>query len=469
MLSTSDTESSKGLPADGAPIVPVETDATPVLARAFRVAIIGRPNVGKSTLFNILTRSRKAVVKNQPGVTRDILVGEADWWGQSFEVLDTGGLTSAGDVFSAMIYEQVLGILKYVDMLVVVMDAKTGALPEDRDVIRIAKESGKPFIIVVNKVDRENEAEMLKAEFYEYSLDIMHASFERRDHTAEIVEKILARIPKGSTAEKTGLRVAIVGKPNAGKSSLFNCIVGENRALVSEIAGTTVDAVEEQYIYKKQNFILVDTAGLRRQGKRLGRNDGVEIISAFKSYEAIDRAEIVLLVVDGLLGPTEQDAKMAQYAYEKHKTVLLVANKFDLLRSQIDEPKKWFRERIEREFHFAPDIPITFTSAERGEGIEDMLDEVLLLWNKLSLKIPTRKLNDFFYNVIRQAPSPVYRGTNVKFYYLTQTDQKPPSFIAFANHPEGVTPAYRRFLIKRIQAEWGLEGIPIRVFMMKSS
>jgi GTPase len=442
---------------------------TAALSRAFRVAIIGRPNVGKSTLFNFLTRSRKAVVKNQPGVTRDILVGQADWWGQSFEILDTGGLTSSNDEFSAMIYEQVMSILKYVDMLVVVMDAKSGRLPEDRDVIRIAKESGKPFFVVVNKVDRENEAEMLKAEFYEYSAEIMHASFEKRDHTAEIVEKILAHIPPGTTAEKTGMRIAIVGKPNAGKSSLFNSIVGENRVLVSEIAGTTIDAVEDSFTYKNQELILIDTAGLRKQAKRLSRGDDVEIISAFKSYEAIDRCDIVLLVLDAMLGPTEQDAKMAQYAYEKFKTVILVANKFDLLKKNHPEPKRWFRERIEREFHFAPDVPIVFTCAERGEGVENMLDEVLAIWQKLGLKIPTRKLNDFFYNVIRQAPSPVYRTVNVKFYYLTQTEQRPPSFIAFANHPEGVTPAYRRFLIKRIQAEWGLEGIPIRVFIMKSS
>lgn len=468
MLSTNDTNTGKTSEASSSS-ANSEAEAPKTLGRMYRVAIIGRPNVGKSTLFNFLTRSRKAVVKDQPGVTRDILVGQADWWGQSFEVLDTGGLTTSQDTFSAMIYRQVMSILKYVDQLVVVMDAKSGLLPEDRDVIRIAKECGKPFFIVLNKVDREQNADLLKSEFFEFGFDVMHASFERRDHTAEIVENILAAMPKQGAIERTGLRVAIVGKPNAGKSSLFNAIVGEDRALVSEIAGTTVDAVEERYQYKGQELVMVDTAGLRKQAKRLSRGDGVEIISAYKSYEAIDRADLVLLVMDATLGPTEQDAKMASYVYEKAKALVVVANKFDLLRESVAEPKRWFRERLEFEFHFAPDVPVLFTSAERGEGIESLLDGVLEIWKKVNLKISTREVNDFFYDVIRQAPSPVYRTTNVKFYYLTQTEQTPPSFIAFANHPEGVTPAYRRFLINRIQKQWGLEGIPVRVFIMKST
>lgn len=435
----------------------------------FRVAVIGRPNVGKSTLFNILTRSRKAVVKDQSGVTRDIIVGQADWWGHQFEVLDTGGLTSQQDTFSPLIYNQVLSVLKYVDLLVVVMDGRTGLVPEDRDIVRIAKESGKPFFIVVNKVDRDQNAEIMKAEFYEFGMDILHASFERRDRVDEVVERICQSIPENIATKVGGVRIAIVGKPNVGKSSLCNALTGEKRMLVSEVAGTTVDAVEVGFQYKGHDFILVDTAGLRRQAKRLNRGDDVEILSSFKSYEAIDHADVVFLVVDGQIGPTEQDAKMAEYIFEKAKALIVVANKMDLLKKEQDEPRRWFRERLAYEFHFAPDVPVVFTSAETGEGLTDMLDEAIRVWKKLHLKIPTRELNDFFYDVIRQAPSPVFHTTNVKFYYCTQTEQKPPSFIAFANHPEGVTPSYRRFLVKRIQDQWGLEGIPVRVFVMKSS
>ncbi len=435
----------------------------------FRVALIGRPNVGKSTLFNILTRSRKAVVKNQPGVTRDIIVAQADWWGHQFEVLDTGGLTSQQDTFSPMIFKQVTGVLKYVDMLVLVMDGRSGLCLEDRDIIRVAKESGRPFMIVVNKVDREQDAEMIKSEFYEFGMDILHASFERRDHVDEIVERIIESIPEGIEETVPSIRMAIVGKPNVGKSSLCNAITGEHRMLVSEIAGTTIDAVEIGFKYRDQPFTFVDTAGLRKQGKRLGRGDGVEILSSYKSFEAIDKANLVFLVVDATEGPTEQDAKMAEYIFEQGKALIMVANKMDLLKKAVEEPRKWFRDRLAFEFHFAAEVPVVFASAETGEGLEAMLDEALRVWKKMHLKISTRELNDFFYDVIRQAPSPVYRTTNVKFYYCTQTQQKPPSFIAFANHPDGVTPAYRRFLVKRIQNQWGLQGIPVRVYVMKSS
>jgi GTPase len=213
---------------------------------------------------------------------------------------------------------------------------------------------------------------------------------------------------------------------------------------------------------------IVDTAGLRRQNKRLKKHDGVEILSSYKSFDAVHQADLVFLVVDGVLGPSEQDAKLYEYIVSRHKAVLLVANKIDLLKKERPEPKDWFREKIEREFHFAADIPVVFTSTTTGEGLDNLMEKAFSIWDKLEMKIGTSELNNFFYSVIRQTPSPVYGSTNVKFYYLTQTSQKPPSFIAFANHPDGVTNAYRRFLITRIKKNWGLEGIPIRVFVMKS-
>ena len=436
---------------------------------AFRVALIGRPNVGKSTLFNILTRSRKAVVKDQAGVTRDIIVGQADWWGHKFEVLDTGGLTAHDDSFSPLIFNQVTSVLKYVDLLVLIMDGRSGMVPEDRDIIRVAKESGRPFIIVVNKVDRDQDADVVKAEFYEFGMDILHASFERHERVDELVEKISSYIPENIEPKEEGIRLAIVGKPNAGKSSICNALTGEYRVLVSEIAGTTIDAVEMGFTYNNQEITLVDTAGLRKSAKRWGGGDGVEILSGYKSFEAIDKSNIVYLVIDATIGPTEQDAKMAEYIFEKNKAIIIVANKMDILKQTQEDPRKWFRSRLEYEFHFAPDLPVVFTSAETKAGLEELLDETIRIWKKMHLKISTRELNDFFYDVIRQAPSPVYQTTNVKFYYCTQTEQKPPCFIAFANHPDGVTPAYRRFLIKRIQHQWGLHGVPVRVFVMKSS
>jgi GTPase len=435
---------------------------------SFRVAILGRPNVGKSTLFNILTRTRNAVVKNQPGVTRDIQAQMADWWGKTFEILDTGGITNRMDDFSPLILKQVIEALGRIDLIVIVMDGKLGLHPEDRDIIRIAKEAGKPFFVVVNKVDRDHEAELHRADFYELGVDLIHTSFEQRINVDQVVEKIKSFIPEDGTKLREGIRFVIMGKPNVGKSSLANAMLGDNRMIVSPVAGTTVDAIEEEMQYKDQNLILVDTAGLRRRGKRFAKRDGVEILSAYKTEDAIRRADVVLLVIDSTLGPTEQDARMIKIAYDKAKPVIVVANKTDLARLQRDKHREWFRERLGFEFHFVEDLPVIYTSAAKHEGIDMVMDEILRMAKKLHFKISTSKLNDFFYDAIRSAPAPVYGNTNVKFYYLTQTEQKPPSFIAFANHPDGVSPSYRRFLVKRIQKEWGLEGVPVRMFVMKS-
>ena len=434
----------------------------------YRVALIGRPNVGKSSLFNFITRTRDAVVKDQPGVTRDIQAGFADWWGKTFEVYDTGGLTAKQDDFSPLIFEQVIQSLGRVDLLVVMFDAKQGLIPEDREIMRIVKDSGKPFVIVLNKVDREDEAELRKAEFYEFSDDVIHCSVEARNHTDEVIESIIHRIPEEMPDEEESIRIAIVGKPNAGKSSICNYILGQNRMLVSPVAGTTVDAIEESFSHSGQKFTIVDTAGLRRQAKRYSKNDGVEILSSFKSYGAIDQADICFLVVDGMHGPTEQDAKLYDQITSRHKAVIMVANKVDIMKEEMETHKEWYRDRLAREFHFALDVPLVFTSAVTGEGLNELLKKTMDVWSKLETKIKTSELNDFFYEVIRQTPSPVYATKNVKFYYLTQTSQKPPSFIAFANHPDGVTPSYRRFLVTRIKKNWGLEGIPVRVFVMKS-
>jgi GTPase len=433
-----------------------------------RVAIVGRPNVGKSSLFNFLTRTRNAVVKNQPGVTRDIQVGLAEWWGKSFDILDTGGLTAKKDEFSPMIFAQVVQSLGKVDLLVVMFDAKSGLHPEDRDIMHIVRESGKKFIVVVNKVDSEKNADLQKADFYEFSDTVIHCAVEARARTDEVVEAILENVPFEVPTTEAGLRIAILGKPNAGKSSICNRLLGEYRMLVSEVAGTTVDAIEETFTFRGRPITIVDTAGLRKQAKRLKRADGVEILSSFKSFDAVDRADLVFLVVDAVLGPSEQDAKLYDYILSRHKAVLMVANKMDLLREERPQAKEWFRDRVEREFHFASDVPFVFTSSETGEGFTELLEKALLMHEKLQTDIPTSELNNFFYDVIRQTPSPVYGTQNVKFYYLTQTSQTPPSFIAFANQPDGVTPAYRRFLMSRIKANWGLEGIPVRVFVMKS-
>lgn len=430
-----------------------------------KVAIIGRPNTGKSTLFNILTDSRKAVVKNQPGVTRDILIEPIEVWGKSLDIIDTGGITESQDLISTLIREQVVEFLGSVDFLVVVMDGRAGLIPEDRDIIRIAKETGRPFLLVVNKIDRTHEQDTMTAEFHEFGVDVVGASFEQRRGLAEILEWLHARLPEAPATLNEGRTIAIVGKPNVGKSSLCNKLLGVHRMLVSDIAGTTVDSVDSPLIYNDKPYILVDTAGLRRSSRR---EEDIEIISAFKSHESIRRASIVLLMIDATIGPTEQDAKILESIVEDHRAVVVVANKTDLASKTVPEFRKTFRAQIEREFHFFTDVPVVFTSAATGHGIDELFEEIERVSTKLDFRVSTSELNDFFFETIRKAPAPVWGTTNVKFYYLTQTYQKPPAFIAFANHPDGVSNSYRRFLIKNIKERWDLHGLPIRIFCMKS-
>ncbi|MFN7729195.1 MAG: ribosome biogenesis GTPase Der [Bdellovibrio sp.] len=430
-----------------------------------KVAIIGRPNVGKSTLFNILTDSRKSVVKNQRGVTRDIIVETASVWGKNFDLIDTGGITEAHDTFSKLIREQVTDFLGTVDLLLAVVDGRDGLVPEDREILRIAKSSGKPFLLIANKIDSQHEDEIRTAEFYEFGVDVVGCSFEQRRGVAEVLEWIHQNLPEQTSGRLEGLSIAIVGKPNVGKSSLVNALVGENRMLVSEIAGTTIDAVDTPFLYNDRQYVLVDTAGLRKSAKR---DEGLEIISAFKSHESIRKADLVLLVVDGTLGPTDQDARIMQTILEDHKAVILVANKSDLGRNQVADYRKTFQTQVESTFHFFTDVPVVYTSAKTGTGLLDLLQKIEWVREKFETRIPTSKLNEFFFETIRKAPAPVFGITDVKFYYLTQTNQTPPAFIAFANRPEGVDNSYRRFLIKNMKERFELWGLPIRIFVMKN-
>ncbi len=428
-------------------------------------AIIGRPNVGKSTLFNYLVEERRSVVKNQPGVTRDLIYEEAELWGKSFELVDTGGLTEAEDEISSRIREHVLDFLQTVDYLIVVMDYRSGLCPEDREILRIAKQSGKEFLLVVNKVDKSHELDIAGAEFYEFGVPLVTCSFEARYGVDRLLEWISERLEKQEETDKPGFVFSVVGKPNVGKSSLTNQLVGGNKMLVSSVAGTTVDTMDFHFEFNGQDYRMTDTAGLRRHSRR---DNDVEVISAFKTSKAIRQSELVLLMIDGTEGPSEQDAKILQEITEAHKAVILVVNKLDLGEADIPEFRKTTRQKIADTFHFYQDIPIAFISAKTGKGLKDLFELIEKVRGQLTTRISTKDLNDFFMTVIRQAPAPVYGLRNVKFYYLTQTRQIPPSFIAFANHPDGVDNAYRRFLTKRIKERFGLQGIPLRIFVMKS-
>jgi GTPase len=433
-----------------------------------KIAIVGRPNVGKSSLFNMLTHTRKSVVKDQRGVTRDLIVESAELWGKNFDLIDTGGLTEAHDIFSKLIREQVGDFLHLADLIIVMMDGREGLVPEDRDVVRMVQETGRPFCLVINKLDKSTDQRVdesaTMAEFYEFGVEPIPVSVEGRRNLAPLLEWIHSHLPEQQATLKEGMNLAVVGKPNAGKSSLVNQLLGENRMLVSPVAGTTVDAVDTPYVFNGKKYVLVDTAGLR---KSRARTEDLEIIAAFKSQESIRRCDVVLLVIDVELGPSDQDARIMQAIIEDHKGVIIVGNKIDIS-NKSEEMRTRFREQVKSVFHFFDDVPIVFTSAQTGRGIGDLLNKVEWISGKLEQRISTSELNDFFFEVIRKAPAPVYGQTNVKFYYLTQTRQKPPSFIAFANHPDGVDNSYRRFLMKNIKLKFDLVGVPVRIFAMKS-
>jgi GTPase len=431
-----------------------------------KVALVGRPNVGKSSLFNYLTRTRDAVVKDEPGVTRDIKKGMADWWGNEFYVFDTGGVTDGKDTLFELVKQQVLQSLDSMDLIVFLMDGRDGLTHEDRSLLQIIKRANKPFKAVINKIDRMQDVDMIVGDFYKLGLDeFMPISVEHQTGIEELVEWIATqKKPVEDLDVEQRVRIAIVGKPNVGKSSLVNCIFGEQKQVVFDQPGTTVDFVDHDFDYNDQKYTLIDTAGLRRQSKR---EDGIEYLSAVKSYDAIRRSDIMLLVVDAQEGPSKQDAKIIEHLIENHKAVILVFNKSDLARKDVENYRQVLKEKLQRELHFFDDIRFAFTSAVTGQGVRDLFQLIEKTWNDLNIKIPTSKLNQFFTDVIRQAPAPVFHTRDVKFYYLTQTQQRPPSFIAFANFPDGVTPAYRRFLAKRIKEEWDIQGIPIRIFAMK--
>lgn len=433
------------------------------ISNSTKVAIVGRPNVGKSTLFNKLTRTRNAIVKNEPGVTRDVQVLPAEWWGHEFQVMDTGGLTEDKAGFSPLIREQVLSVLSMPDLILVVVDGRTGLIPEDREVIKLVKQTKKPFLLVVNKVDRHQDSDVMSSEFFELHENLVPAAFEHDYNIDEIVEWIISESVDAHEPDEERFRLAIVGKPNAGKSSLCNEILGDRRMIVSAVAGTTVDSVESKFEFNGKDYTIIDTAGLRRSSRL---HDGVEILSTFKTRDSILAADLVLLIIDGLIGPTAQDAHIVEQCLSAHKPILMVINKIDATDLSRDQFRAQMKDQIAREFHFFPDILTTYISAKTGFGISTLFKQIERIREKLHTRISTSKLNNFFVDVIKRAPSPVWGTVNVKFYYMTQTQQVPPSFLAFANHPDGVTPAYRRFVAKQIQEEFGLEGLPVRIFVL---
>lgn len=433
----------------------------------FRVAIVGRPNVGKSSLFNRLIGKRKSIVEDIPGVTRDRIISTTQWRDAKIEVVDTGGyITDDKDQFSPYIRKQVEKELELSDLFIFVVDGKDGLTELDKEIANILRRTEKPVIVAVNKID-DPQKEKLAYEFYELGFDkVIPISTIQKLGVADLLDEIYKFIPdyeKGLEEEeereenKDYIKVAIVGKPNAGKSSLLNAILGEERALVSDIPGTTRDTVDTLFEKDGQKFLFLDTAGIRKKSKV---EYGVEFFSVGRSIEAIEKADVVVLVIDATQGATEQDTKIAGLIQKRYKPAVIVVNKIDTLKEKdIEKVEKQVREKL----YFISYAPIVFTSAKNKVGIDELIKQIVHVYNQAWKRVGTGQLNRAIKQIqsLRQPPS--YQGKPLKIYYATQLEGKPPAFLLFVNKAEGFKENYIKFLENNLRKLLGFENAPIKL------
>ncbi len=427
------------------------------------VAIVGRPNVGKSTLFNRLVGQRQAIVEDVPGTTRDRIYGETEWTGRSFTVVDTGGIaTDDADDFTAMIEEQAQQAMDEADVIIFMVDARTGVSQADADVAERLRRSTKPVILVANKAD--NQDQLLGAvEFYEFGLgEPLGLSALHGLGTGDLLDEVVRRLPVETAGEdEAALKVAIIGRPNVGKSSLLNAILGEQRAIVSEIPGTTRDAIDTVIEYQGQRIVLIDTAGIRRRG-RVDR--GVEQYSVIRALRAIDRSDVAVLVVDASEMLTGQDVHIAGFVQDAVKGLLLVVNKWDLV-PKTETTMNDYQGEIRRELNFMDYVQPLFVSAKTGQRVDRVLDAVLRIKEQREKRIGTGELNQLVAESVRKHSPPGAHGRLLKIFYATQAGVNPPTFIFFVNDPKLSHFSYKRFLENQIRERLGYEGTPIKLVM----
>lgn len=427
------------------------------------VAIVGRPNVGKSTLFNRLAGQRIAIVEDTPGVTRDRHYADAFVLGQEFVLIDTGGFDpDSDDPMKAGIASQVRLALEECDLVICVVDATIDPLPADREAVALLRDAGKPVIFVANKADSESKAH-LAVSYYELGLeDIMPISALHGRGIGKLEDAIAEQLPGAIEEEAPDLdvpRVAIIGRPNAGKSSLVNQLCGEERQLVDDRPGTTVDSVDTLIERESKRFVLIDTAGIRRK-RRVRKERGVEGLSVLQAIRSIERSDVVVLMVDAEAGVGEQDAKIAGLASDRGRALILALNKVDLLD---DEARKKAMDRTREILAFAPWAPLVTVSALKGTGLNALLGRVDDAVNEHRKRVPTAELNRFFEEVLERHPPPTMHHRAVRLYYVTQVSAAPPTFVVITNEPKGIHFSYQRYVINQIRKRFGFRGTPIRV------
>ena len=427
------------------------------------VAIVGRPNVGKSTLFNRITSTKDALVVNFPGVTRDRHYGDARWNDVEFTLVDTGGFTE-GDDFADEIRFQVHQAIADADVIILLLDGKEGISPFDREIVDILRTVDKPVFYAVNKIDGAEQEGSL-ADFYQLGLKTLYPlSAEHRYGVTDLLDDVIdaqAGFMTGPFEDPTRevIRLAVVGRPNVGKSSLINRILGEKRLVVSDIPGTTRDAIDSVWEMSGKSYLLVDTAGIRRKGKVHRKLEKFSIIKALRS---LDRCDVALIVMDAAEGVTDQDISVAGYAFERGCGCILLLNKWDLVEKDSKTAKLYY-ERLREQAKFLNFAPAMTISALTGLRVRKIFTQVDEVYEQYARRITTGQLNRFLERAIEKNEPSLHRGKRIKFYYAVQTSTKPPTIVCFVNYPQAVHFSYKRYLINQLRKETGLDKTPIRI------
>lgn len=430
------------------------------------MAIVGRPNVGKSTLFNALLRQKKAVVEDIPGVTRDLNYGEVHYEDRSFLLVDTGGFEpEAKEGISALVSRQCQMAVEEAEVILFVLDAKEGLNPLDREIADFLRRKPKKVLYVVNKVDGSKERRGV-GEFYELGPErlFLVSALHRRglDELLDEVVKLLPPAEPEPPPSEEVTKIAFVGRPNVGKSSLVNRLLGFERVIVDERPGTTRDAIDTAFSIDGKNYLLIDTAGIRRRSRI---DERLEWYCVWQAIKSVERCDVALLVLDAVEGPTAQDAKIAGLIHRRGKGSVIVVNKWDLALGKVSQRE--YEEALKQKLHFLDYAPVCFVSAKTGYGTEGLLKIVDRVKEQTLLRINTGRLNRWFRKVVSQHQPPLWRNRQVKLYYITQPEVAPPTFVIFANYPEGIKENYQRFLLRRLREEFGFLGTPIRLILKK--
>lgn len=428
------------------------------------VAIVGRPNVGKSTLFNKLVGKRLSIVDDTPGVTRDRIYGKCEWLNREFTLIDTGGIEPrTDDTILAQMREQAMLAIDSADCIIFVTDMTTGVTANDTDVANMLMKSGKPVVLAVNKDDNIGAPPPEFYEFYNLGLgDPISVSAVHGHGTGDLLEAVFKNLPpeEPEEYEENAIKVAVIGKPNVGKSSLVNYLTGEERSIVSDIAGTTRDAIDSEVIRGDDKYIFIDTAGMRRKAKV---TENIEHFSVLRALMAVDRADVCVVMIDATVGFTEQDSKVAGYAHDKGKACVIAVNKWDAVPDKTDKTMSEFTKKLENDFSFMNYAPFVFISAKTGARVDKLFDLIKIVHEQHNRRISTGVLNDMLSYATSRVQPPSDKGKRLKVYYMTQASTAPPTFVIFCNSKELFHYSYQRYLENQIRETFGLDKTPIKI------